>query len=55
MNDIVPQPAIGAVRDEQILVLDLEQHAAFVDALDNPPEPEPKLRLLLQRTPTWIS
>jgi uncharacterized protein (DUF1778 family) len=34
-------------------VLDSERYDAFIQALDNPPAPGPKLRSLLRRVPAW--
>lgn len=45
--------AIDVLLDQRLFVLDSEQYDAFVDALDNPPAPGPKLRALLRRKPVW--
>jgi uncharacterized protein (DUF1778 family) len=45
--------AIDVLLDQRLFVLDATRYAAFVDALDNPPAPGPKLRALLRRTPAW--
>ena len=47
--------AIDVLLDQRLFVLDSERYDAFVDALDNPPAPGPKLRALLRRKPAWIS
>ena len=39
--------------DQRLFVLDAKGYDAFVDALDNPPAPGPKLRALMARTPAW--
>ena len=45
--------AIDALLDRRLFTLDEADYAAFVDALDHPPAPGPKLRALMTRTPTW--
>jgi uncharacterized protein (DUF1778 family) len=45
--------AIDVLLDRRLLTLEADDHAAFVDALDNPPAPGPKLRALLARKPAW--
>lgn len=45
--------AIDVLLDQRLFVLDDARYDAFVDALDNPPAPGPKLRALLRRTPSW--
>jgi uncharacterized protein (DUF1778 family) len=45
--------AIDVLLDQRLFVLDPERYDAFVEALDNPPAPGPKLRSLLRRTPAW--
>ena len=45
--------AIDALLDRRFYVLDDTQFDAFVDALDHPPAPGPKLRSLLRRVPAW--
>jgi uncharacterized protein (DUF1778 family) len=45
--------AIDVLLDQRLFVLDAARYDAFVDALDNPPAPGPRLRALLQRTPAW--
>lgn len=47
--------AIDVLLDRRLFVLGNARHAAFVDALDNPPAPGPKLRALLRRGPGWAS
>jgi uncharacterized protein (DUF1778 family) len=53
MIESARQMAIDVVLDQRLFVLDPKQYDAFVDALDNPPAPGPKLRALLRRTPAW--
>lgn len=45
--------AIDVLLDQRLFVLDAERYDAFVEALDNPPAPGPKLRALLRRKPAW--
>lgn len=45
--------AIDVLLDQRLFVLDPQRYDAFVDALDNPPAPGPKLRALLRRAPAW--
>ena len=45
--------AIDVLLDQRLFVLDPERYDAFMQALDNPPAPGPKLRALLRRTPAW--
>lgn len=45
--------AIDALLDRRLFVLGDAQFDAFVDALDTPPAPGPKLRALMTRTPAW--
>lgn len=53
MVESARQQAIDTLLDRQLFVLDPGDYDAFVSALDNPPEPGPKLRSLLRRTPAW--
>lgn len=53
MIDCARRNAIDVLLDQRLFVLDPERYDAFVDALDNPPAPGPKLRALLRRTPAW--
>ena len=45
--------AIDVLLDQRLFVLDADRYDAFMDALDNPPAPGPKLRALLSRVPAW--
>jgi uncharacterized protein (DUF1778 family) len=45
--------AIDVLLEQRLFVLDPERFDAFVEALDNPPAPGPKLRALLRRKPAW--
>jgi uncharacterized protein (DUF1778 family) len=53
MIDSARAQAIDVLLDQRLFVLDDARYAAFVDALDNPPAPGPRLRALLRRTPAW--
>jgi uncharacterized protein (DUF1778 family) len=45
--------AIDVLLDQRLFTLDPERYDAFVQALDNPPAPGPKLKALLKRVPVW--
>lgn len=47
--------AIDVLLDQRLFTLDGVSFDGFVDALDNPPMPGPKLRALLRRKPVWAS
>jgi uncharacterized protein (DUF1778 family) len=53
MLDSARQTAMDVLLDQRLFVLGNAAHDSFVAALDNPPEPGPKLRALLQRRPAW--
>jgi uncharacterized protein (DUF1778 family) len=53
MVESARRQAIDVLLDQRLFVLDTRRHAAFVQALDNPPAPGPKLRALLRRVPAW--
>ena len=53
MVDSARSMAVDVLLDQRLFVLESEQFDAFVDALDRPPAPGPKLRKLMQRTPAW--
>jgi uncharacterized protein (DUF1778 family) len=53
MIDSARALAIDTLLDQRLFVLEPERYDAFVQALDNPPAPGPKLRALLRRIPTW--
>ena len=53
MIDSARALAIDVLLDQRLFVLDSARYDAFVDALDNPPAPGPKLRALLRRVPAW--
>lgn len=53
MVESARRQAIDVLLDRRLFVLDNERYDAFVNALDNPPAPGPKLRSLLRRVPAW--
>jgi uncharacterized protein (DUF1778 family) len=53
MVESARQQAVDVLLDQRLFVLDADRYDAFVDALDNPPAPGPKLRSLLRRVPAW--
>ncbi|ABD87171.1 DUF1778 domain-containing protein [Rhodopseudomonas palustris] len=55
MIDSARRQAIDVLLDQRLFVLDAARYDAFIDALDNPPAPGPKLRSLLRRVPAWQS
>jgi uncharacterized protein (DUF1778 family) len=53
MIDSARKTAIDVLLDQRLFALDDARYDAFVQALDNPPAPGPKLRALLRRVPSW--
>ena len=53
MIDSARNVAIDVLLDQRLFALDPERYDAFMQALDNPPAPGPKLRALLSRVPAW--
>ncbi|MFI0846804.1 DUF1778 domain-containing protein [Mesorhizobium sp. IMUNJ 23232] len=53
MIDSARNVAIDVLLDQRLFALDPGRHEAFMQALDNPPAPGPKLRALLSRVPAW--
>lgn len=53
MVESARRQAIDVLLDQRLFVLDSDRYDAFVQALDNPPAPGPKLRSLLRRAPAW--
>jgi uncharacterized protein (DUF1778 family) len=45
--------AIDVLLDQRLFQLEPDRYETFLDALDNPPAPGPKLRALLRRAPAW--
>ena len=53
MIDSARRQAIDVLLDQRLHVLDPAGYDAFLEALNNPPAPGPKLRALLRRVPAW--
>lgn len=53
MIDSARRQAIDVLLDQRLFALDTERYDAFVQALDSPAQPGPKLRALLRRKPAW--
>lgn len=53
MIDTARRQAIDVLLDQRLFVLDGGAYEAFVQALDNPPAPGPKLKRLVARKPVW--
>ena len=53
MVESARRQAIDVLLDQRLFVLDSRRFDAFMDMLDNPPAPGPKLRSLLRRVPAW--
>ena len=53
MVESARRQAVDVLLDQRLFTLDPERYDAFMQALDNPPAPGPKLRALLRRTPAW--
>jgi uncharacterized protein (DUF1778 family) len=53
MIESARREAIDVLLDQRLYQLDADRYDAFVQVLDNPPPPGPKLRALLRRVPAW--
>lgn len=53
MVESARRQAIDVLLDQRLFVLEPERYDAFMEALDNPPAPGPKLQSLLCRVPAW--
>jgi uncharacterized protein (DUF1778 family) len=53
MIESARRQAIDVLLDQRLFGLDPERYDAFMQALDNPPAPGPKLWALLRRVPAW--
>jgi uncharacterized protein (DUF1778 family) len=53
MIETARREAIDVLLDRKLFALDDRQFDAFVQVLDNPPTPGPKLKALLRRKPAW--
>ena len=53
MIESARKQAIDVLLDQRLFVLEPDRFDAFVEALDSPPAPGPKLTALLRRVPAW--
>ena len=53
MIDTARRRAIDVLLDRRLFTLEGAAHDGFVQALDTPPAPGPKLRALMARKPVW--
>lgn len=53
MIEIARREAVDVLLDQRLFMLDADQHNAFLNALDHPPQPGPKLKALMHRAPAW--
>jgi len=53
MVESARRQAIDVLLDQRLFLLDADRYDAFMNALDNPSAPGPKLRSLLRRVPAW--
>lgn len=53
MVDSARRQAIDVLLDQRLFVLAADRYGLFLNALDHPPAPGPKLRALLRRAPAW--
>lgn len=53
MIESARRQAVDVLLDQRLFTLESSRYDAFMDALDNPPAPGPKLTALLRRIPAW--
>lgn len=53
MVESARRQAIDVLLDQRLFALNPQYYDTFLQALDNPPPPGPKLRSLLRRAPAW--
>jgi len=53
MIESARRQAVDVLLDQRLFALDPARYDAFMQTLDNPPAPGPKLKSLLRRTPAW--
>ena len=53
MIESARREAIDVLLDQRLFALETSRYDAFMQMLDNPPAPGPKLRSLLRRVPAW--
>ena len=51
--DSAKRHAMDVLLDQRLFSLDEDAHAAFLDALDNPPAPNAKLKALFREKSPW--
>jgi uncharacterized protein (DUF1778 family) len=51
--DSATQHAIDVLLDQRLFALQPAAFETFIDVLDNPPAPGPKLKALMKRRPLW--
>lgn len=53
MVESARRQAVDVLLDQRLFTLDPKRYDAFMQALDSPAPPGPKLKALLRRTPAW--
>lgn len=53
MVESARRQAVDVLLDQRLFTLDAKRYDTFMQALDNPPAPGPKLKALLRRVPAW--
>lgn len=53
MTETARKAAIDVLVDQRLFVLEPDRYDAFMNALDQPAAPGPKLHSLLRREPAW--
>jgi uncharacterized protein (DUF1778 family) len=53
MTETARKAAIDVLVDQRLFVLEADRYDAFMNALDQPAAPGPKLHSLLRREPAW--
>lgn len=53
MVESARRQAVDVLLDQRLFMLDSKRYDSFMQALENPPAPGPKLKALLRRTPAW--
>jgi uncharacterized protein (DUF1778 family) len=53
MVESARRQAVDVLLDQRLFALDAARYDAFMQVLDNPPPPGPRLRALLRRMPAW--
>jgi uncharacterized protein (DUF1778 family) len=51
--DSATQHAVDVLLDQRLFALQGDKYQAFLDALDAPPPPGPKLKALMTKRPLW--